>query len=183
MTAKIATAPAPLPTTSHDLTALIETLRDDLTKVNATIDIIGKPAIQRAEEITAAIDAANEQLAVILANEAEAARKVRLAGIGDISITVAYPSNYRGNLLRANFTIEYTRLQYDMRCREPLPQHHKLIGFGALPGDVFQYLLEVRPEVIPTEITDLAPGDPLEAFRRYFLAQRRGRLDTYAAAA
>lgn len=183
MTAKTATAPAPLPTTSHELTALIETLRADLSKVNATIDIIGTPAVQRAEELTAAIDAANEQFAAILANEAEAARKVRLAGLGDMSISVAYPNDYADNVLRAIFTIEYTRLQYDMRYREPLPERHKLVGFGALPDDVFEYLLEVRPEAIPTEITDLAPGDPLEAFRRYFLAKRRGRLDTYAAAA
>lgn len=169
--------------TSAEIAAQLEYLRSDLTKVNATIELIGKPAITKGEQLVKAITVANEQLAAALATEAEAERQARLAGFGSITVTVAYPSNYTGNLLRAIFTIEYTRLQYDMGYRAATMKQHKLIGFSALPGDALEYLIEKCPEAIPTEITDLAPGDPWEAFRRYFLAQRRGRLDSYALAA
>lgn len=105
--------------TSAEITTQIEFLRADLSKVNATIELIGKPAITKAEQLVKAITAANEQLAVALANEAEAERQARLAGFGNITVTVAYPSNYEGNLLRAIFTVEYTRLQYNMAFRAP----------------------------------------------------------------
>lgn len=175
--------PAKKAATSAEISAQLETLRADLAKVNATIDLIGKPAITKGEQLTKAIAAANEQLAVALANEAEAERKARLAGFGDITVSVAYPNNYEGNLLRAIFTIEYTRLQYNMSFRASVMQPHKLTGFSALPGEALEYLIEVRPDAIPAEIANLAPGDPCEAFRRYFLALRRGRLDSYALAA
>lgn len=169
--------------TSAEIAAQLEYLRSDLTKVNATIELIGKPAITKAEQLVKAITVANEQLAAALATEAEAERQARLAGFGTIAVTVAYPSNYQGNLLRAIFTIEYTRLQYNMACRTAVMQPHKLIGFSALPGDALAYLVEKCPEAIPAEIASLAPGDPWEAFRRYFLALRRGRLDSYDLAA
>jgi hypothetical protein len=169
--------------TSAEITSQLEFLRADLTKVNATIELIGKPAITKAEQLVKAITDANEQLAVALANEAEAERQARLAGFGNITVTVAYPSNYEGNLLRAIFTVEYTRLQYNMAFRAAVMKPHKLIGFSALPADVLEYLVEKRPEAIPAEISNLAPADPWEAFRRYFLALRRGRLDSYAIAA
>lgn len=164
------------------VTAEIETLRNDLRTVNAAIPVIGGPAITKAEEIVAAIAAANEELAVALANEAEAARAQRLADFGDISVSASYAPGYEGNLLRAVFTITYDRLTYDQRARASLMQSHTIVGFRALNAEAMEYLQEVRPDAIPADIMDLAPGNPREAFGRYFMGLRKGSVSRAVAA-
>lgn len=166
---------------SAEIIADIAFMQSNLAKINPTIEIIGKPAIAKAEEITKALAIANEQLATVLADEAEAERKARLAGYGDVAVTVSYPPNYEGNLLRAGFAVEYTRLEWDNRARATVPKPHKIIGFRGLPGEVLEYLIEVRPDAIPAEIMALAPDKPYEAFQRYFISMRKGRIDAPAA--
>lgn len=178
-----AKAPTPVVKSSAEIAAELETLRDNLTKIIATIDLIGKPAEAKAAEINAAIAYLQEQFAQALANEAETERQARLAGFGSITITKTYPPGYEGNLLRANFAIAYERLQYDMRARASVMQAHKVVGFDGLPAEVLEYLIAAKPDAIPAEIRELAPGDPLEAFRRYFIGKRKGYLRTYAEAA
>jgi len=159
---------------SAAIAAEIETLRADLRAVKAAIDVMGKPAIAKAAEIEAAIAEDQERYATALADEAEAARTKRLAEFSDISVTVSYPSNADGNLLRANFTIDYTKLSYDYRLREAVPTRHRCNGFTALADDAYEYLVFMRPEAIPADIMALAPGDPRAAFNEYFTGKRRG---------
>jgi len=168
---------------SAAIVAEIETLQADFNKVIAAAEIIGKPATVKAQELQQAIAAANIALATALADEAEKARKERLASHGGIAISVEYPSGYEGNVLRAVFTIEYSKGVYDMGLRRVVQQPHKVVGFAALPDDTFAYLVENCPEAIPAEIADLAPGDPMEAFRRYFIGQKKGYLRAPAAPA
>jgi len=168
---------------SAELIAEIEQLQADYAKVHAAIGVIGKPARTKADELRKAITAANEELAVALANEAEAERQARLAGFGSITIATTYPPGYEGNLLRASFAIAYERMQYDMSARASVLKPHKVIGFDGLTPEALEYLIVKRPDVIPAQIAELAPGDPGEAFRRYFIGKRKGYLRTYAEAA
>jgi hypothetical protein len=171
---------------SAAIAAEIETLRADLRTVNAAIDVLGKPAIAKAADLETAILEGQERYATALADEAEAARKLRLSEFSDISVTVSYPNNADGNLLRAGFIIDYTKLSYDYRLREAVPTRHRCNGFTALPDDAYEYLVFMRPEAIPAEIMALAPGDPRAAFSEYFTGQRRGmfrpamRVDNWA---
>lgn len=162
---------------STAIVAEIETLRADLEKVSATVDIIGKPAASKAEQIANALKVAQDKLADALANEVIEARNKRLSSFTDIRVDYA-----RGDsLLKTAFTIHYRRNSYDYRIGMTVPQSHKCSGFEALNGNAFEYLLSVKPEAIPAEILVLAPGDPHAAFDIYLAGKKRGYLKALAA--
>jgi hypothetical protein len=158
----------------------IEKLRADLRNVNAAIEVIGKPAMQKATELEHAIAKAQERYATALANEAAAARTARLAAFSDISVEVRHGDKREPNLLKATVIIRYTKDAYDARYRQAFPKEHSCNGFMALPDDAYEYLVWVKPEAIPAEIMELAPGDPHAAFRAYFTGLRRGCFRTAA---
>ncbi|VXC99378.1 hypothetical protein [Sphingomonas sp. AX6] len=157
---------------SAAIVAEIEALRADLRKVNAAVDIIGKPAVSKVEQITDALKVAQDKLADALADEVVEARNKRLSSFTDIRVDYA-----RGNsVLSTAFTIHYNRSSYDYRIGMSVPQSHKCNGFAALDDHAFEYLLNVKPEAIPAEILALAPGDPHAAFDVYLAGKRRGYL-------
>lgn len=162
--------------TSQDVTASIETLHRDLDKVRSVQDLLGKAATDKIKAIETDIAAATEELSEALATEHETARKRLIASFSDISVSVTYPGGRDGMLLSAGFIIRYERLTYNMKAGESLPKQFMCNGFAALPDEAFDYLIEVKPEAIPAEIMALAPGDPRDAFNRYFMAKRRGYL-------
>lgn len=153
--------------------AEIEKLRADLAKVNATVEIIGKAAVNKAGQIAVAIKEAQERLANALADELIEARNKRLSRFSDIRVEYARGSS----LLNTAFTICYTQNTYDYRIGATVPQDHKCNGFAALGNDAFEYLLNVKPEAIPAEIMALAPRDPHTAFDIYLAGKRRGYLN------
>ena len=166
------------PIPSADIASEIAALRSDLAKVEAAIPVMGKAASAKAKEIAAAIDDAQERYAAALADEVTAARDARLASFTDISVT--YPDDPERNLLRMNFTISYTKRAYDPVTKTTVPKVTKVDGFRRLPDDAMEYLLTC-PEVIPDRIMALAPGDPVAALSRYFLAVKRGYVRAEAA--
>jgi hypothetical protein len=153
------------------IAAEIETLRADLAKVNGTIDLIGKPAIAKAEQISNALEVAKVKFADALTNEAIEAQKKRLAPF--TAIRVEYPYD-ETSLTYIPFTIKYCRLTYDYRTGQSVPKEHECNGFAALPNDAYEYLVTMKPEAIPAPIMKLAPGDPHGAFRIYLAGKARG---------
>ena len=164
---------------SAAIAAEIETLRSDLAKVNATIEIVGKPAITKAEQITTALEIAQSKLTDALANEIIEAQKKRLAHFYDIRIE--YPRD-ETNLTHIPFEIRYTKSTYDMKLGQSVPKEHTCNGFSMLADDAYEYLVTMKPEAIPAPIMALAPGDPHEAFSIYLAGVRRGYFRTKAAA-
>ena len=156
----------------------IETLSAELLKVNNYIDILGKPAIDKANEIDKALKNAKDRFATALADEQVEARNLRLARFSDIRVEVK-PGD---NLLTTSFTIKYMKDTWDMAAKASPPKQHECIGFAALDDDAYEYLVTQKPHAIPASIMALAPGKPADAMDIYFRAKRRGYIgDGFAA--
>jgi len=165
--------------TLADVAAEIEALGADLLKVNATIDLIGKPAIDAANRIDKALKDAKDRFASALADQATAEREQRLSRFSDIRVECT-PGD---NLISTGFTVRYMQDAYDHNLRMTVPQEHKCNGFAALSDAAYEYLVTVKPEVIPAEIMALAPGNPQEAMSVYLAGKARGYFKGRAVAA
>lgn len=166
-------------TTLDALANEIEALKAQLSKINALVDLIGQPAILKADEVAKALNAAKENFATALANQATVEREQRLKAFSDIRV-VTKPGD---TLLDTTFTIYYTRNTWNMTLNESVPQEHSCTGFARLDDAAYEYLLTVKPHAIPAAIMDLAPGNAQEAFGLYFMAQKRGYVKGAALAA
>ncbi|WP_288410823.1 hypothetical protein [uncultured Sphingomonas sp.] len=153
-----------------DIAGKIETLTADLHKVAATVELLGKPAQLKADEIEAELQAAKDRFATALADQAVTERNRRLAGFSDISVEVR-PGE---SLIDTGFVIRYTRDTWDIGLNKTVPKQHECNGFAALVDDAYEYLVTRKPEAIPAQIMALAPDNPHEAFSIYFTAKRRG---------
>lgn len=167
-------------TSLADIASEIECLSTDLYKVTATIELVGKPAQLKANEIAAALDDAKDRFSTALADQAEIERAQRLTGFTDIEVIC--PDDGR-NLISAPFTIRYTKSVYDMATKSAVPIVHDVNGFASLPDDAFEYLIARKPEAIPAAILALSPGDANAAFDIYFAGKRRGYITLPAIAA
>lgn len=148
----------------------IESLSVELLKVNNYIDILGKPAIDKANELDRALKDAKDRFATALADEQVEARNLRLSRFSDIRVEVK-PNN---SLIDMVFVIHYKQLTWDMSLRDSVPKEHSCNGFSALPDDVWEYLLTEKTHAIPAPIMALAPGKPQEAFEIYMRGKARG---------
>jgi hypothetical protein len=166
-------------TTLAAIATEIEALDAQLQKINALVDLIGQPAILKADEVIKALADAKERFADALANQATVERKARLKDFSGIRV-VTKPGD---NLLDTTFTIHYTRNTWNMTLNESVPQEHSCTGFSRLDDAAYEYLVTVKPEAIPAEIKALAPGNVQEAFGLYFMAQKRGYIKGPAVAA
>lgn len=148
----------------------IETLSAELLKVNNYIDILGKPAIDKANEIDKALADAKDRFATALADEQVEARNLRLSRFSDIRVEVK-PGD---NLISTGFVIKYMQKTWDMQAKASLPKEHVSNGFANLADDAYEYLLTEKPQAIPAIIMALAPGRPHEAMEIYFQGKKRG---------
>lgn len=156
--------------TLADIAGEIETLSADLLKVNATIDLLGKSAIDAANKIDKALKDAKDRFATALADQATADRNKRLSSFSDIQVTVR-PGD---NLISTGFVIRYTKDAWDVGLGKTAPKPHECNGFGALADDAYEYLVTKKPEHIPAVIMALAPGKPQEALAVYLAGKARG---------
>lgn len=154
------------------IAAEIEALSADLLKVNAAIDLLGKPAINKAKEIDKALKVAKDRFATALADEQEQSRNLRLSRFSDMTVETR-PGE---SLLSTGFVIRYMQDGWDMSINATVPKAHVCNGFAALADDAYEYLVTVRPEAIPADIVALAPGKPQEALGIYLQAKARGYL-------
>ncbi|KQO07123.1 hypothetical protein [Sphingomonas sp. Leaf242] len=166
-------------TTLADIANEIEALDAQLSKINDLVELIGKPAILKADEVAKALADAKDRFADALANQAELEREARLKNFTDIRI-VASPGK---NLMNTEFMIYYTRKTWNNDAKESLPKVHECRGFAALDEAAYEYLVTVKPEAIPAEIMALAPGNAQEAFGLYFVGKQRGYVKGAAVAA
>ncbi|WP_293872650.1 MULTISPECIES: hypothetical protein [unclassified Sphingomonas] len=161
-------------TTNKDTLAAIaieiETLSAELLKVNNYIDILGKPAMDKANELDRALKDAKDRFATALADEQVEARSQRLARFSDIRVEVKAGDN----LNVTGFLIKYVRDTWDITANASIPKEHECNGFSALDDDAFDYLVTVKPQSIPACIMALAPGKPREAFTLYLQGKQRG---------
>lgn len=154
------------------IAAEIETLSAELLKVNNYIDILGKPAIDKANEIDKALKDAKDRFSTALADEQVEARNLRLSRFSDIRVEVK-PGD---NLLTTAFTIKYMRETWDMAAKASPPKQHECLGFAALDDDAYEYLVTQKPHAIPAAIMALAPGKPADAMAIYLQGKSRGYL-------
>lgn len=148
----------------------IETLSAELLKVNNYIDILGKPAMDKANELDRALKDAKDRFATALADEQVGARSQRLARFSDIRVE----TKLGDNLNTTGFLIKYVRDTWDITANATVPKEHECNGFSALDDDAFDYLVTVKPHAIPACIMALAPGKPREAFTLYMQGKQRG---------
>lgn len=130
-----------------------------------------KSATDRVARLTAEHQKATAARAKALAAEAKANDERRFAGISDVSVAV-HPKTTGENVVRTNWTITYTSPAWDGRVTRLM--EHSVESFGALRPEVLDYIIEKRPDLIPSKIMALAPDSPRDAFRRYFVSVRRG---------
>jgi hypothetical protein len=157
----------------------IEAYNAQLLKIKDLVELIGEPAVIKADEEAKALADAKERYATALANKATVEREERLKNFTDIRI-VASPGH---NLMNTAFTIYYTRKTWDNDAKESLPKVHECKGFAGLDDAAYEYLLTVKPHLIPAEIIALAPGNAQEAFMLYFVGKQRGYVKGAAVAA
>ena len=163
-------------TTLADIAAEIETLNGQLIKIIELVELIGQPAIVKADEVIKALNDAKERFADALANQATVERAERVKDFSGIRVTTK-PGN---NLLDTTFIIHYTRNTWDMKLNDSVPMEHECSGFAQLDDAAYEYLVTVKPQAIPTAIMELAPGNPQDAFGLYFMAQKRGYVKSAA---
>jgi hypothetical protein len=153
--------------------AELERITVELNEANADLALLErlKSAADRVKRLTAEQDKATKSRDKAVAAEAKAADDARFAGISDVQVTCNTPDEH---VVRSSFTINYVRLTWNGYLTAPM--EHSVTGFGCLPPDVLDYLIERRPDRIPAKIMALAPDSPREAFRRYFASLRRGHI-------
>lgn len=95
----------------------------------------------------------------------------RFVGFGEITVR-----DLRADLglLSSTFETTYVNSVYDSHTRQSEPKSFTVLGFPALPDNVFLYLLEANPAKIPQKITSLYPSDPKIAFERYYRGLNKG---------
>lgn len=155
-----------------DIANEIETLSADLRRVNALIDVLGKPAMTKANELDKALQSAKDRFATALTDQADKEREERLSRYSDITVTSTFEAG--DNLISTGFTIRYMAKTWDMVLKDSVPKQHECNGFAALPDDVYDYLVSVKPQAIPSVIMKLAPGNPREAMSIYLQSKARG---------
>jgi hypothetical protein len=166
-------------TTLSAIANKIETLNTSMSKIKDLVDLIGEPAVIKADEVTKALDDAKERFATALANQATVEREERLKNFTDIRIVASLGKN----LMNTEFMIYYTRKTWNNDAKESLPKVHECRGFAGLDNAAYEYLITVKPEAIPAEIMALAPGNPQEAFMLYLVGKQRGYVTGAAVAA
>ncbi len=155
-----------------DIANEIESLSADLRRVNALIDVLGKPAMTKANELDKALQSAKDRFATALADQADKEREERLSRYSDITVTSTFQEG--DNMISASFVIRYMAKTWDMVLKDSVPKQHECNGFAALPDDVYDYLVSVKPQAIPSVIMKLAPGNPREALSIYLQSKARG---------
>lgn len=132
-----------------------------------------KSAVDRVKRLSIDYDKASAARDKAVAAEAKAREVERFAGISNVRVTQS-PHTLGENVLRAAFTIEYTKPRWNMY--ETVPTDYSVDGFGPLPPEVLDYIIVKQPGLIPAAIMALAPDSPVDAFRQYFVGLRRGYL-------
>jgi len=165
--------------TLADIANEIEALDAQLSKIKDLVELIGKPAVLKADEVAKALNDAKDRFADALANQGEVERQERLKAFTDIRIVASAGHN----LMSTTFTIYYTRKTWDNDAKESLPKVHECKGFLGLDDAAYEYLVTVKPHLIPAEIMALAPGNAQEAFSLYFVGKQRGYVKGAAVAA
>ena len=130
-----------------------------------------KSAQDRLNRLTAEQSKAIAQCDKAIAAEEKAQADSRFVGLRDIRVIETRPGEH---VLRAGFTVTYTRMAWDMDAQQSVPRGESVNGFPAVPSNVLAFLIERHPERIPAKIMDLAPGNPGVAFNCYFRALSRG---------
>ena len=95
----------------------------------------------------------------------------RFVGLGEI---IVRDLRVDLGLLNSTFEITYVKSVYDSHTKQSEPKSFTVLGFPALPDNVFLYLLEANPAKIPQKITSLYPSDPKIAFERYYRGLNKG---------
>ncbi|MBA3678494.1 MAG: hypothetical protein H0W74_14020 [Sphingosinicella sp.] len=148
----------------------------ELSEAQADVALLErlKGAEARVKRLTAEQQTAVAEQDAAMTAEAEAAEAAKFQGFTDITVKDKRPAE--SNVLTSTFQITYTRLTFDMDANASVPMPHTCNGFGELPNLAFDYLVDKYPQRIPAKIMALAPGEPREAFKRYFMGLKRGYL-------
>lgn len=159
--------------TAAQASATLARINADLAEAQQDLALLErlKAAPDRVKRLTADQAKTIKERDNALAAEQNARREARFTGLSDLRVVDTTPGE---SVLRSGFTITYTRIAYDMDSGQNAPQPVTISGFGALPDNVFAFLIERHPDRIPAKIMALAPNDPEEALNRYFLGLRRG---------
>ena len=154
------------------LAAEIERIEAELELANEDVTLLErlKSATDRVARLTGELEKATAAQIKARNAEAKAYNDDRFARISNVSVTAGKTDSE--NLLRSTFTITYSKPAWDGRSTRV--REHSTVGFGALPPEVLDYIIDKRPELIPAKIMALAPDSPRDAFRSYFVSMRRG---------
>jgi len=160
-------------TRSRIAAANLDRIASELREAEADVALLErlKSATDRVNRLTAEHAKAIKEQDKAAAADVKEAKSARLAGISDVTVT-EHPDTQREHVLRASFTIHWTKPTWNGRSNPPTK--HSMTGFGACPPEVLEYLIERCPERIPSKIMALAPDHPREAFRTYFRGLKRG---------
>jgi hypothetical protein len=135
-----------------------------LTKARARVIQINKELAQLEKDF---VDARN--------NEDHETRKLAASRLRNVTVK----SDGRPMTI-ASYTISWEYMSYSTNSRGNMWEGRTVMGFTALStahDHVMQYILD-RPELLPSEIRALCPGDAVEAMDRYFHALRRNSVST-----
>ena len=162
------------------LAAIVDDLASKLEEASADAILFARlrDAQGNADALTVDLAKARDSLAAGHAAEAKAKAAKRYAQFKGIAITATQSAltSAHPNALSATYDITYKRLAYDHSLRDSVWQERHVQGFQGLEPDVWDYLMNAAPHALPPIIMNLAPGDPMEAMRIYFMGLQRGYL-------
>ncbi|WP_029868159.1 hypothetical protein [Sphingomonas sp. UNC305MFCol5.2] len=160
--------------TAAQASAALAQISADLVQAEQDLALLErlKSAGDRVKRLTADRAKAVGDRDTALAVERKAREDARFKDLSDLRVVEVGKTDE--GVLRSAWTINYTRIAYDMDSGRNVPQPVAISGFGGLPDNVFALLIEQHPDRIPAKIMALAPNDPKEAFARYFRGLTRG---------
>jgi hypothetical protein len=160
------------------LVAQVKALSMELDKANA--DVALRRRLEGAEgtavNVEKELTTVQEKLAELLVSEVKKNRAAEFANFKAVRVDTRHGEH--SSVLHNSYSVTITKLSYNMHTRQNDWEDERYSSFATTPIDVMRYLVLIKPEAIPVEIMNLAPGDPQEAMRQYVIAKKRGYLNS-----
>lgn len=150
----------------------------NMAREDATLFQRLQGAVAEAAKLQARDEALRAELLRAEEHEAKARKEATYANIRNMRVETVRSGGYAASdsVLAHLYRIRFERSAYNSTTHRNEWVSAEVDGFATLTPDQFGYLIEKAPDQIPAGIMNLAPGDPVEAFRVYSLGMRRGFL-------
>lgn len=138
-------------------------LYERLAAARSTVDRL----LKESKDLTKALSEAEDR-------EEKARWAAIEAKFRNIGMSLSYATDNPTALLSATLAISWEEMRWDGRTAEWKKRSET--SLNNLPLELFNLIVQRKPQVMPVALLDLCPGNPPEAVHTYLVALRRGYL-------